>query len=412
MTSKYLLATLTAGLLLGAATGGAWAAADDAPKPPPITKAVRTALGAAQTANNAKDYPTALAAIADANKVSDRTPYDDLMINRFSMSIHLGMNDLDAADVDAEAAADIDPAAIPDTDKSSVYRAALQLAMRAKHYDKAIKYAKLYEAATPPPSASDMATIAQALYDGGDYAGAAALAQKNMDAAKAAGKKPDRGDLSVLMSAQVKLNDQAGAQQTLEVSVSNYNDPDDWDQLMGVALTTKGMRDIDYIYMGRLMILHAGKLSASDASLIGSTASKEGLYGDAVQAEKLGGTGFPPADAKADSDKKTFAAQIAAGAKQNGQYNVKTGEAAYGYGMFSDAENLGRAAKTKGGAADPTEPDMLVGMAQAAQGKYADAATTFAGISQSNAASARVIRLWTYFVKSKANPAPATAAAQ
>ena len=72
---------------------------------------------------------------------------------------------------------------------------------------------------------------------------------------------------------------------------------------------------------------------------------------------------------------------------------MKTGEAAYGYGMFSDAENLGRAAKTKGGADDPTEPDMVVGMAQAAQGKYADAATTFGGMNQSNAASARVIRL-------------------
>jgi hypothetical protein len=32
---------------------------------------------------------------------------------------------------------------------------------------------------------------------------------------------------------------------------------------------------------------------------------------------------------------------------------------------------------------------------------------TFAGITQSNAASARVVRLWTYFVKSKASPAPA-----
>src|ERR1700679_4347843 len=43
MTSKYLLAILTAGLLLGAATDGAWAA--DAPKPPPLTSGVRTARG-------------------------------------------------------------------------------------------------------------------------------------------------------------------------------------------------------------------------------------------------------------------------------------------------------------------------------------------------------------------------------
>jgi hypothetical protein len=54
---------------------------------------------------------------------------------------------------------------------------------------------------------------------------------------------------------------------------------------------------------------------------------------------------------------------------------------------------------------DATEPDMVLGMAQAAQGKYAEAAQTFASINQPNPASARVVRLWTYYVKAKANPA-------
>jgi hypothetical protein len=178
---------------------------------------------------------------------------------------------------------------------------------------------------------------------------------------------------------------------------------------MGVALTTKGMRDIDYVYMGRLMFLRGGKITPSDASLIGSTASKEGLYGDAIQAEKLGGTNFPSPDAKADSDKKSMPQQIAGGAKQNGQYNVKLAQALYGYGMYPEAIAAAQAAKTKGGTTDPTEPDMVIGMAQAASGQYAPAAATFGGISQSNPASARVVRLWDYYVKSKANPATAAA---
>jgi hypothetical protein len=409
MTSKQLLGALTAGLLIGAVPGVAFAQAKP-PAAPNITSGVRKALQVAQTANGKKDFPAALAALEDAKKVSDRTPYDDLMIDRFSMSVHVGMNDLDAADVDAEAAADIDPASIPDDTKGVVYRAGLQLALRSKHNDKAAKYAKLYAATTPPPPAADQALIAQALYQGGDYAGAATLAQKNVDAAVAAGKKPERNDLDVVLAAQVKQKDEAGAEKTLETLVANFNQPDDWNQIMGVALTTKGMRDVDYVYMGRLMMLQGGKITPSDASLIGSTASKQGLYGDAVQAEKLGGTGFSPADAKADADKKTFPAQIAAGPKQNGIYNVKTAEAAYGYGMFSDAENLARAAKTKGGVPDATEPDMVIGMAQAAQGKYADAVTTFGAVQQPNPASARVVRLWGYFVKTKANPS--TAAAQ
>jgi hypothetical protein len=408
MTSKHLLGALTAGLLLGTVPGVAFAA--DKPAAPKITSGVLKALSAAQTANGKKDYPAAVAALEDAKKVSDRTPYDDLMIDRFSMSVHVGMGDLDAADLDAEAAADIDPAAIPDDTKALVYRAALQLSLRSKHNDKAAKYAKLYAATTPPPPAADQALIAQALYQGGDYAGAAALAQKNVDTATAAGQKPDRNDLEVVLAAQVKQKDEAGAEKSLEALVANFNQPEDWNQIMAVALTTKGMRDVDYVYMGRLMILQGGKLSPADASLIGSTASKQGLYGDAVQAEKLGGTGFSPPDAKADADKKTFPAQIAAGAKQNGIYNVKTAEAAYGYGLFSDAENLARQAKTKGGLQDAAEADMVIGMAQVAQGKYADAVTTFGTISQPNPASARVVRLWGYYAKTKA--APGTAAAQ
>ncbi|HSS13713.1 MAG TPA: hypothetical protein VLL04_07465, partial [Rhizomicrobium sp.] len=54
--------------------------------------------------------------------------------------------------------------------------------------------------------------------------------------------------------------------------------------------------------------------------------------------------------------------------------------------------------------------DMVIGMAQTASGQYAAAVTTFGGINQSNVASARVVRLWGYFAKGKANP-PTTAAA-
>ena len=405
MTSKLLLAAASAGFLFGAAHA---ASAADA-KAPKLTNAIARALQDAQKAGNAKDYPTAMAAIEKAKAVSDPTPYDTLMINRFATGIHVGMNDLAAADVDAEAAADVDPSAIPEADKGVVYDTALKLAMNTKHYDKAVKYAKLYLATTPPPTGASVALAAQAFYLGGDYASASALAQKNIDAATAAGQKPQRNDLDIILATQVKQKDEAGAEKTLEALVAAYNTPEDWSQLMGVSLTTKGMRDIDYIYMGRLMMLQGGKIRPEDASLIGSTASRLGFLGEAVQAQKLGGTGFPEPGPKVDADKKTFPQQVAAGAKQNGVYNVKTAEAAYGYGMYAEAETLAKAAKEKGGVPDPTEPDMVLGMAQAGQGKYAEAAQTFGAVNQPNPASARVVRLWTYFAKTKANPSTATA---
>ena len=405
MTSKFLIAA-SVSLVFGASAISAYGQA----KPPKITPAIQRALSEAQKASAAKDYPAALAAIDKAKAVSGATPYDTLMINRFAMGAYVGMKDLAAADVAAEAAADIDPSAIPDEDKANVYKPALQLAMNAKHPDKAVKYAKLLLATTPPPSAQDMVLITTALYQGGDFAGANAIAQKNIEAATAAGQKPALSDLQIVMNSQVKQNDQPGAEKTLEAMVAAHNQPGDWNQLMAVALTTKGMRDIDYIYMGRLMFLQGGTVTASDASLIGSTASKLGFLGEVQESEKRGGTGFTPAGDKVAADKKTIPAQIAAGPKQNGLYNVKLAQALYGYGMYPEAIASAQLGKSKGGDPDPTEADMVIGQAQAASGQYAAAATTFAGVQQSNPAAARVLRLWTYFVKSKASPT--TAAAQ
>ncbi len=406
MTSKSVRAVLTAAFLLGGAVS---VYAADKPAAPKITSGVAKALSAAQTANNKKDYPTALASIEQAKQVSDRTPYDNLMIARFAMAVHIGMGDYAAADVDAEAAADTDPAVVPDADKATVYKPAMQLALNAKHYDKAAKYAKLLEATTPPPDAATEATMAQAMYLGGDYAGATALAQRNLEAAKAAGRTPARNDLDIIMSSQVKQKDEAGAENTLEMLVQYYNMPEDWGQILGVSLGTKGMSETDYIYVGRLMLVSGAKFSANDAQVIGSTANKSALYGDAEAMAKAGG---PPPDAREAADKKSIPAQIAAGAKQGAEYNVKTAEALYGYGMYADAEKLARDAKAKGATKEPNEADMVIGMALAAQGKYAEAAAVFNGITATNPAKARVVRLWGYYAKSKAAPAPAATAAK
>jgi hypothetical protein len=405
MTSKSVRAALTAAFLLG---GASLAYAADKPAAPKITPSVAKSLSAAQAANNKKDYPTALVAIEEAKKVDGRTPYDNIMINRFAMAVHIGMGDLAAADVDAEGAADTDAAEIPDADKAAVYKPAMQLALNAKHYDKAAKYAKLLGATTPPPDAATEATMAQAMYLGGDYAGATALAQKNLEAAKAAGKTPARNDLDIIMSSQVKQKDEAGAEMTLESLVQYYNTPEDWGQILGVTLGTKGMSETDYIYVGRLMLASGAKFSANDAQVIGATANKSALYGDAEAMSKAGG---PAPDARMAADKKSIDSQIALGAKQGAEYNVKTAEALYGYGMYAQAEKMARDAKAKGATKEPNEADMVIGMSLAAQGKYAEAATVFSGITATNPAKARVVRLWGYYAKNKAAPAATPAAA-
>lgn len=403
MIRNTVRAALTAALLLGTASV---ALAQTAPK---LTSGVQKALVEAQTAAKKQDYPTAMAAIEKAKGVSSRTPYDDLQINRYAMSLLVQQKDLTGAAVYGEAAADIDPAAIPETEKSAVYTAGLQLALNAKHYDKAGKYAKALMALPGPHDASVQAMAAQALYLGGDYTGAQAQAQANVAAAKAAGKAPARTDFEIIMSSQVQQKNQAAAEQTLEQMVATFNDPKDWTQMLSVSLGIKGMRDIDYVYLGRLMFATNSATPATDMQLVGSNANKQGFYGDAEQAQKKGG---PAPDPRMAADRKSIPQQITAGAKQGGEYNVKLAQALYGYGMYAEAETAARLAKSKGDAKDPTEADMVIGLSQQAQGKYSEAATTLGAIKAPNPAADRVLRLWNIYVKAKASPATAAAPAQ
>jgi hypothetical protein len=402
MISKSVRAALTAALLFGTASV---AYAQSAPK---LSSGVQKALVEAQTAAKKQDYPAAMAAIEKAKGVSSRTPYDDLQINRYGMSLLVQQKDLAGAAVYGEAAADIDPAAIPENEKSPVYTAGLQLALNAKHYDKAAKYAKALLALPTPPDANIQAMAAQAFYLGGDYASAQAQAQKNIDTAKAAGKLPARSDYEIVMSAQVQQKNQAAAEQTLEQMVATFNDPKDWAQMLSVSLGIKGMRDIDYVYLGRLMFATGANVPATDMQLVGSNANKQGFYGDAEQAQKKGG---PAPDSRMAADRKSIPQQITAGAKQGGEYNVKLAQALYGYGMYAEAETAARLAKSKGDAKDPTEADMVIGLAQQAQGKYSEAATTLGAIKAPNPAADRVLRLWNIYVKAKAQPATAAAPA-
>ena len=261
---------------------------------------------------------------------------------------------------------------------------------------------------------SVVSNITVAYYNAKDYAGAQAMLQKQIAADKAAGKAPTRETLQNLLDVQVAQKDEAGAEATLEQLVAQFNDPKDWTQMIDVAISSKGIRDVEVVWLGRLIFLSGATPSQQDANLFGSTASHLTFFGDAQVAAQHGGTGFPDPNARAEADKKTIPAQIAAEQKQNGNYSAKLAEALYSYGMYPEAEAAAKVAMTKGGATDSTEAPMVLGQALTAQGKYDDAIAAFGQVQGGGPATARITRLWVALAKIKKNPpaaAPAAAAA-
>lgn len=398
----FLTATAVSALLVAS---GAQAADAPAKKGPTVSAPVGKALQVAQKAQGTKDWAAAQAAIDQAKAAAGRTPYDDYEIARFSTINFVNLNNVPSATEAAIAAAD--SPAMPETEKPQVLKVAVILTLNNKQYDKAVAYSKLLEPTNPTDPSTILAMI-QAYSLGKDYADGVRLGQKVVDTTVAP-QKPDHDILEMLMTDQVSVKDEAGAEKTLEMLVADYNRPDDWAQMIDITLGTKGLRDVDAVWLGRLLVLSGGTVSPQDASIFGQTASHLTFFGDTDVARQHGGTGLPDDTAKMNADKKTMPAQIAAGQKANGNYNVKLAEALYGYGMYPEAEAAARLGIQKGGALDSSEGPMVLGQSLLAQGKTDDAIAAFGQVTGGGPATPRIVRLWVDYANIKKSP-PATAA--
>jgi len=408
MTTKSTRTLLAAVFLSATATAAILATPASAAT---LNEAVQRHLQAAQNAANKQDFATASTEITAARGISGRTPFDDLMINRFAIPVDVGAKDLAGA---AQAAQDVaDSPALDDKEKPGAYNTAIQISLVQKQFDKAAKYAKLLEA-THPTDLGQIKNIGDAYYLGNDFTDAKTFAQGQIDAAKKAGKTPDKNLLLVVMSSDVGLKDEAGAEAILEDMVATYNDPADWAQLIDVAITSEGIRDVEAVWLGRLLYLTGAPASKQDMDMVGTIASHLTFFGDAVNAKAKGGTIDPDPTPRADNDKKTIADQIAAENAQPGVYSAKLAEALYSYGMYPEAEAAANVAITKGvtgAGSDASEAPMVLGQALAAQGKFADAKAAFGKVTGGGPATQRITRLWVDYCNAKLNPATAQAAA-
>ncbi len=417
MKTKTIRAALAAGLFGAVSLFAldAYAADNTGPK---VSKDVGAPLAEAQKLMQAGDNQGALAKVHEAQAVATRTADDDYVINEFLANAAIGVKDYTTAATAYEAMAD-SPVLNEDPNKAQTLHNAIILATNAKHYQKAIGYGQQLQALGPVDDKVD-ASLSEAYYYTNDFAHAQEMAQKSVDAAKAAGKAPDRGAMQIILNSQAGQKNEAGAEATLEQLATSYGDPQDWGQMIDIALGTKGLRDIDALYMNRLRFMSGATAKEDDYTLAAGIATQlyfpgearailtEGINKGIVKSGKANAM-LAQARAKAASDEKSLPGQEAAGEKQGGEYNAKLAEAEYGYGRYAQAESAARRAIAKGGMKDPSEAQMVLGQALVGQGKYADAITAFGAVS-GGPATVKAAHLWTDWAKYKSQSAAAPAA--
>jgi tetratricopeptide (TPR) repeat protein len=413
-TTSLLCATASASLFLGAASAQA---ADKSDK---VSAAVGKPLQDAAAAAKANDWVTAMADVKLAQAIPDPTPFDTYKINQFLAVVSINLKDYATATTATEAAAD--SPAMPDADKPPTYKNAFILASNAKQYDKAVAYAQDLIALGPIDDAANV-QLAIDYYEMKDIAHAQQYAQKAIDDAKAAGQTPDANALRIVMSGQVSKNNQAGAEATLEAIVlaDPDNSADSWRQLVDVAIGTKGLKDMDAIYLFRLKLMAGAMTAADDYTTLAGVAAQKGFPTEAqavlekgIASGKLSSGQAGELLAKSRKDAAADARQLpqivaSAEKSKSGEQDLQLGEDYWGYGRFADAEAAARRAIAKDGMKDPGQGQLLLGATLAAQGKYDEAAQTLGQVNGS-AAKMKVAHLWSLYAQAKLKKAPASPA--
>ena len=388
------------------------AVAADAAKPPSVSAPVGKLLEAAHKLMDANDYAGALVLIKQAQALPNQTGIDTYEINHFLAITAFNLNDHATADTAFEAMAESPD--MPADDKPSMLHNAILFASEAKHDDKVIKYAQELSALGGPPDAPVLASLAQAYYHANDFPNAEAASLKAV-AATPAGATPNRGALEIALASELKLNKQDDAFKVLETIVTNFDESEEWGQLVDVSLSIKGMKDLDALNMYRLKIATRSANGPDDYTVMASLALQNGYPVEAqaaleagLAAGKVTNSGksaaqLAEARGRAAKDRASLPAFEAAAVKSpNGELDVKLAETLYGYGRYADAVTAAKRGLGKGGAkTDANEANMIIGMALAMQGDTAGAQAALDNIKNGAPATMRAQHLWSLYVGRK-----------
>lgn len=458
MARKFLISrvalavALSSGLACAAAPSAAWAAKKEkAPKGGAFSKEFAAAAAdfdktMAEAANNpavkaasdkaaaAKDPASKAAAAAEvdaalggadaklaAATAAASTPMDKLKLGELIRNV--GVLKADPAIQHKGLVSMIDSGAAQPEMLGQLQWLAGVTAYQGADYANAIKYLKpAYDSGYRDQQGMIDKVLADAYKRTNNSGAALQMAQAEIERAKAGGQKPSEGALRTALQAAYDAK-QAAPATTLAAQLAEYYPaPASWQAAVGVVRSVNSMQPSEELDLMRLMArtgsldtrndylsylqgfdarrlpgeaikiidqgVASGKLSQSDVADVRAQAAGR------IAADKAS---LPAADKDARAASATFAAINGAA------------DSFLSYDQPAKAEELYKLALPKAGA----EKDRVLvrlGIAQADQGKYADAEKTFAQVGGTRAP---VAKMWQAYIKSKTAgaAAPASAAA-
>lgn len=187
-----------------------------------VSKSLARPLRAAQDALKSRNYPDAIAKLEAADSTSEKSPYDQHVINVLLSAAYMGVRDYGSAARVIEA--QLGDGFLSSAEAEKETAAAAMVNYQLGNYDKAIELGtRALHSASPNPQIPTV--VAQAYYLKGDWSGAERFEEDLVNRRIASGGTPDRLSLELWTSACSKLRDDGCERQALEKLVAYYPSP-------------------------------------------------------------------------------------------------------------------------------------------------------------------------------------------
>ena len=370
---------------------------DEGPK---VRVAVGKGLNDAMKAIDAKDFATALAKVNEVDmSTKDKSPFEDYQVAKYLGFIAINQPMPDYAAAAAAYNREIASGGAPEAEKAGMYNVAMRLNYQSMNFPEVIKDAVELQKLQPLDDTGYLVLI-QSYYNSNDFVNAAETAKKEVAAKVAAGGKPTEDVLGLLLNAEIKNKNEAGARQALDQLATISSKPEVWGQVIDFTLGAQGLTDHQLLNAYRLS-MQTGNMKDTDYAAMATIDLQNGLAKEAVASLTKGNkSGELMTQANSLAARGELNALAAEAAKQtNGEIDVKLGESYYTYGQYDQAVAALEKGIQKGGLKDAADAQTTLGIAYLAAGQKDKALAAFDQAQKAQGAGGQVAHAWWLYTK-------------
>jgi len=362
-------------------------------------------LQAARDLIKAKKYKEALAKLQDVEAVSNRTPYENFLLEQMRASAATQAGDNEQAIRAFQAM--IASGRLSEAEQARYAGSLASLYYRSKDYGNAANWASRSLKGNPG-DATMRALMIQSYFLAGDYKSASKEALADIQTAEKAGITPPEDKLQLLANIAARNGgDKAAYLAALERLVAYYPKREYWADLLRRIEAKPGFSSRLNLDLYRLRAATKTLTTANDYSEMAQLALQDGQAAEAKKILDEGfGSGILGKGPEAERQKRLLALAVqraaeapaelkaaAADATSDGPTLVRTGLAYTGLGEFDKGIRLMEQGINKGGLKRKDDAYLHLGIAFMRAGQKGKAATAFKSVTGSDGA-ADLARLW------------------